>query len=143
MTGYSTIKAKLRYHRLVVISIVLCYIWVQYEFSSGNWSYGNGQPRIVGKHVNGKDEGTWTWFYENGNKQMQGNFSGGKRDGVWTIWDASGSKLSESNYKNDRLEGPMLQWYGNGKLKTQSIYHDDKLVSSVSYDADGKPLPGQ
>ena len=71
MSDRSIFKKKLRYHRIIVVGIVLSYIWIQYEYSSGNWNYNNGQPKIDGQHINGKDEGTWTWFYQNGKKQMQ------------------------------------------------------------------------
>ena len=72
MADRSELKSKLKYHRIVVLCIGLTYIFVQYKYSSDTVSYGNGQPRIDGQHVNGKDEGQWTWFYENGKKQMQG-----------------------------------------------------------------------
>ena len=132
MADRSIFKRNLRYHRLIVLSVVLCYIWIQYEYSSGNWSYSNGQPKIDGQHVNGKDEGVWTWFYQNGKKQMQGEFLHGKRNSIWTIWDTSGNKLSESNYENDKLNGKFTRWYSNGKVESEGVYADDNL-SNVSY----------
>ena len=137
MADRSTLKENLKYLRFVVYAIIIAYIWIQYEFSSGNWSYSNGQPKIDGQHVNGKDEGTWTWFYENGKKRMQGDFLHGKRHGVWTIWDTSGTKLSESHYENDKLNGNYQRWYSNGKIESEGAYKDDQLVNAVNYNPDG------
>lgn len=137
MADRSIFKNNLRYHRIIVICIVLSYIWIQYQYSSGNWNYSNGQPKINGQHVNGTDEGPWTWFYENGTKQMQGNFVHGKRNGIWTIWDKNGTKLSESTYQNDKLNGKFIRWYSNGKIESEGTYSDDKINSVTYYNPDG------
>ncbi|MBL7892890.1 MAG: hypothetical protein JNL63_09695 [Bacteroidia bacterium] len=137
MADRSIFKNNLRYHRIVAISIVLIYIWAQYQYSSGNWSYTNGQPKVDGQHLNGTDEGPWTWFYENGKKQMHGNFVHGKRNGTWTIWDKDGNKLSESNYEDDKLNGKFTRWYSNGKIESEGAYKDDKLISATYYKPDG------
>jgi len=140
MAERSLFKKNLRYHRLVVLGIVLISIWVQYEFNSGNWSYQNGQPKINGQKINGKDEGVWTWFYPNGKKQMEGNFTKGKRNGLWVVWDSSGNKLSESNYLNDKLNGNFTRWYSNGKIESQGTYSNDQLVSVQRFDPGGSRL---
>ncbi len=137
MADRSAFKRNLRYHRIIVICIVAAAIWIQYEFNSGNWSYSNGQPKIDGQHLNGRDEGLWTWFYENGKKQMQGNFLHGKRDGIWTIWDINGNKISESNYKDDKLNGKFTRWYSNGEIESEGVYIDDKLSNATYYNPDG------
>ncbi|MCC7051240.1 MAG: hypothetical protein IT239_05615 [Bacteroidia bacterium] len=137
MADRSTLKKNLKYHRIVVLTIVLSYIWIQYEYSSGNWSYNNGQPKIDGQHANGKDEGQWTWFYKNGKKQMQGTFLYGKRNGLWIIWDTNGNKINESNYVNDKLNGKFTKWYSNGKVESTGSYQEDKLIEIIHYKPDG------
>lgn len=137
MADRSIFKRNLRYHRLIVLGIVLSYIWIQYEYSSGNWNYSNGQPKIDGQHINGKDEGQWTWFYQNGKKQMQGTFLYGKRNGLWIIWDTNGNKLSESNYEDDKLNGKFTRWYSNGSIESEGTYKDDKLINATYYKPDG------
>ena len=137
MADRTAIKKNLRYLRLIIYAVVLGYIWIQYEFSSGNWSYSNGQPKINGQHINGKDEGTWTWFYQNGKKQMQGEFLHGKRFGVWTIWDSTGNKISENHYENDKLNGAFVRWYSNGKIESEGVCKDDQLVHTTHYTTDG------
>ncbi|MCO6495787.1 MAG: hypothetical protein J5I91_08935 [Bacteroidetes bacterium] len=137
MADHSVLKENLRYLRFVIYAIVLAYIWVQYEFNTESWDYSNGQAKVIGKHVNGKDEGTWIWFYSNGKKQMQGDFLHGKRVGTWLIWDSSGNKVSETHYVNDKLNGDFIRWYSNGKIESKGTYKDDKLVYSEDYKADG------
>jgi len=137
----SPIKKNLRFYRLVVAAVVLLYVWIQYEVSSGNWSYSNGQPRIYGQRINGKDEGVWTWYYQNGTKQMEGTFVGGRRNGRWTIWDSSGNRLSETTYHNDKLEGSFTRWYPQGQIESKGIYKNDILQSITRYSPDGKELP--
>jgi antitoxin component YwqK of YwqJK toxin-antitoxin module len=139
MADRSIFKKNLRYHRLVVLAIVLTSIWVTYKYNTEQPQYENGQIRISGQHVNGKDEGQWTWFYENGKKQMQGNFVHGKRDGLWTIWDAKGVKISESTYKDDKLNGKFSRWYSSGVLESEGEYIDDQLVSAQYYLSNGQP----
>lgn len=137
MADRSIFKSNLKYHRLIVLAVVLSYIWIQYEYSSGNWSYGNGQPKIDGKHVNGRDEGQWTWFYENGKKQMQGSFLHGKRNGLWIIWDMNGNKVSESIYVDDKLNGKFTRWYSNQVIESEGIYRNDELIQARYYNQDG------
>ncbi|MCG3165361.1 MAG: hypothetical protein POELPBGB_01124 [Bacteroidia bacterium] len=133
MADRSTLKNNLRYHRVIAVCIVMASIWGTYEFTKTNPSYQNGQQKISGQHVNGKDEGLWTWFYENGKKQMQGNFVHGQRTGVWTIWDSSGNKLNESLYEGDKLNGKFTRWYGNGIKESEGTYADDQLQGEVVY----------
>ena len=71
MADRSALKNNLRYHRIIVIGIVLIYIWVQYDYSSRSWNYTNGTPKAEGEKINGRDEGIWTWYYENRKVQMQ------------------------------------------------------------------------
>lgn len=130
-------KKNFRHFRLIMYGLILCYIWVQYEFGSGNRSYSNGQPKISGQHVNGKDQGVWTWFYPNGKKQMQGEFQNGKRIGTWIIWDSSGNKLSESHYEDDKLNGSFIRWHSNGKKESEGVYQNDRLLNIVHYSPDG------
>lgn len=137
MADQSVWKENLKYHRLVVYIVVLIFIWATYNFSSGNWSYDNGQPKISGQKVNGKDEGTWTWFYENGKKRMEGNFNNGKRNGIWTIWDSTGVKLSKTTYQNDKLNGKFTRWYSNGKIESEGTYHNDTIHTVTYYHTDG------
>lgn len=137
MADRSTLKKNLRYHRIVVIVIVAVSIWGTYEFSSNNRTYKSGVPKVIGEHINGKDEGEWIWFYENGKKQMQGNFVNGKRDGVWIIWDGNGNKINENTYENDKLNGKSVHWYTSGKIESESIYANDKLISITYYNEDG------
>lgn len=137
MADRSTLKENLRYLRFVVYAIVLAYIWIQYEFSTDSWDYSNGQAKVTGQHINGKDEGTWTWFYSNGKKQMQGDFVHGKRSGVWVIWDSSGNKISQTNYVNDKLNGEFVRWYASGNIESRGVYKDDKMIESESFNLDG------
>ena len=137
MADRSTFKNNLKYHRIIVLTIGLIYIYVQYEYSSGDWSYTNGQAKIEGQHVNGKDEGIWTWYYANGKKQMQGPFLHGKRNGIWTVWDANGNKITEDNYENDKLNGKFTRWYQNGAIQSEGFYSNDSLKESKYYNEDG------
>ncbi|MCC7050299.1 MAG: hypothetical protein IT239_00775 [Bacteroidia bacterium] len=137
MADRSLLKENLRYLRFVIYAVILCYIWIQYNFSSGNWSYSNGQPKVDGQRLNGKDEGTWTWFYDNGKKRMQGKFNQGKRIGIWIIWDINENKISETNYFNDKLNGNFTRWYANGTKESEGIYQDDILKQAVYYNPDG------
>ncbi len=137
MADRSVLKKNLKYHRLIVLAIGLTYIWVQYEYSTGNISYDNGQAKIDGQHINGKDEGQWTWFHKNGKIQMQGVFANGKRNGLWTIWDNKGNKLSESEYKEDKLNGKFIRWYTNGKTESEGEYINDEITAVTYYNADG------
>ncbi len=136
MAERSGLKKNLKYHRLIVLTIVITYIWVQYNYSTGNWKYDNGQAKIYGQKQNGKDEGEWTWYYDNGKKQMQGNFENGKRNGVWTVWDTSGNKISESYYVNDKLNGKYTRWNSSGIVESDGFYKDDILVSTQYYNLD-------
>lgn len=137
MADRSFLKENLKYLRYVIYTVILCYIWYQYEFKTSVPSYSNGQPKIVGSHVNGKDEGTWTWFYANGKKQMQGDFLHGKRIGLWVIWDTAGTKISESNYENDKLNGNFIKWYSNGNIESKGVYKNDKIISVTYFNSDG------
>ncbi|MCK9480608.1 MAG: hypothetical protein M0R38_02470 [Bacteroidia bacterium] len=128
MSDQSELKKRLRYFRLIVYALLLAYIWIQYEYRSGNWDYDNGQIKVSGKNVNGKDEGTWVWYYANGKKQMQGDFLKGKRVGRWIIWDSIGNKISEVQYVNDKLNGEFVRWYSNGNIASKGLYKDDKVV---------------
>lgn len=120
-------KENLRYHRVVVVCIVFISIWLKYNFNTTEWNYSNGQTKVVGEKVNGKDEGMWTWYYPNGKKQMQGRFINGKRNGIWTVWNEKGIKISESTYKEDKLNGPFTRWNENGVITSKGIYDNDKL----------------
>lgn len=137
MAKRSFFKNNFSYFRLIVYSLILIYIWVQYEFSSGNWSYSNGQAKLSGQHLNGKDEGVWTWFYPNGKKQMQGEFINGKRQGTWLIWDTLGNKISETNYQEDKLNGNFIRWYANGNIESNGVYNNDQIVSANYFNLDG------
>lgn len=133
MADQGVLKRNLRYLRLIIYAVVLIAIWFRYDRNKDQWNHRNGQPKIIGQKVNGKDEGTWTWFFENGKKQMQGNFSNGKRDGLWTLWDSTGNKISESTYVNDRLNGEFTRWYPDGNIQTKGLYRNDTLMESVHF----------
>lgn len=127
MADRSFFKEKLRYHRVLVICIVVISIWLQYNFSSDNLSYENGQAKIEGENINGKDEGLWRWYYSNGKKQMEGRFINGKRNGIWTVWNSSGVKISESNYIDDKLNGAFTNYNDKGEVIRSGNYIDDKI----------------
>ncbi len=121
-------KENLRYHRIVVVCIVFVSIWIQYNFNSTEWNYSNGQTKVLGEKINGKDEGIWIWFHPNGKKQMEGTFSNGKRSGKWIVWDINGNKVSESVYIEDKLNGIFTKWDNQGKIIQKSLYRNDKCI---------------
>lgn len=133
MADRSPLKSNLRFHRIIAICIVMAFIWGTYEFSKSSPSYQNGQQKISGQHLNGKDEGLWTWFYESGKKQMQGNFVHGQRTGIWIIWDRNGNKLSESTYRLDKLNGKFTRWYSTGIKECEGNYSNDQLDGEIVY----------
>lgn len=71
MADRSVFKQNLKYHRIVVICIVTASIWMTYQYSSADFRHNNGQSRVSGQHINGKDEGTWTWYYDNGKSRWR------------------------------------------------------------------------
>ncbi|MBL7890777.1 MAG: hypothetical protein JNL24_14585 [Bacteroidia bacterium] len=128
MADRGLFKENLKYHRVVVICIVITSIWLQYNFYSPASSYSNGQIKVSGEKLNGKDHGIWTWFHPNGKKQMEGKFIEGKRAGIWTVWNINGQKISESNYQNDKLNGTFTTWGANGEIQKIGLYQNDKLI---------------
>ena len=131
MSDRSIFKENLKYHRIIMACIILGSIWATYEYNTDDRSYENGQSKIIGSKVNGKDEGRWTWYYEDGRKQMEGTFEKGKRNGIWTIWENNGNKASESLYKEDKLNGKFVHWYPNGQIEREGYYIDDKLMKEL------------
>lgn len=135
MADRGFLKHNLRYHRVLMVCIVFISIWLQYNYSTEKNNYSNGQPKIEGEKVNGKDEGVWVWYYPSGKKQMEGSFQEGKRIGTWYIWNENGVKVSESVYANDKLNGPFWQWNTSGKLIRKGKYQNDRVIQldSISY----------
>lgn len=133
------IKPRLRYHRIVVLSLVLLYIFYKYNFSERANTYPNGQIKYEGEYINGMNEGMWTWYYENGQKQIQGAFKKGRRTGVWKMWNLNGTLVSEKSYVLDKLNGPYMEWYDNSRKKAEGFFLEDKLNGvNRCYDTTGK-----
>lgn len=139
MAKWFEFKGYLKNIRIFLYPAILIYIWLQYEYSSGNWTYDNGQSKVSGSHQNGRDEGDWIWYYSNGKKRMEGTFLNGKREGKWILWDIEGNKISETEYKNDKLNGNFIRWNTDGTIKATGIYKDDKIVNITYYDSTGIP----
>lgn len=128
MADRGFLKTNLKYHRIFVICIVFISIWMQYNFYSPKQNYSNGQIKVIGEKVNGRDEGIWTWYHPNGIKQMEGAFKNGKRSGKWIVWDSRGRKVNESTYIEDKLNGESFNFDINGIIIQKKIYKNDNLL---------------
>ena len=121
-------KGILRYHRLIVLSIVFSYILYKYSSTETTDKYSNGQVKQEGRNEGGFNEGRWIWYYENRQKQMEGYFERGKRQGKWRMWNEQGKLMTERNYINDKLNGAYTDWNVDGTKKSEGIFSNDKIV---------------
>ena len=65
--------------------------------------YGDGALGAEGRHVNGKQNGTWTFYWGDGEVGREvGPYVNGERHGIWTGYDRSGNRLGTIRYENGR-----------------------------------------
>lgn len=70
------------------------------------WAKGmhpNGNLKVIGHFIEGKENGPCFVWHPNGIKSQQGGFLEGKRHGLWTHWDESGKETKRENWDNDVL----------------------------------------
>ena len=70
------------------------------------WAKGmhpNGNLKVIGHFIEGKENGPCFFWHTNGIKNQQGGFLEGKRHGLWIHWDESGKETKRENWDNDVL----------------------------------------
>ena len=68
------------------------------------WAKGmhpNGNLKVIGHFIEGKENGPCFVWHPNGTKSQQGGFLEGKRHGLWIHWDESGKETKRENWDND------------------------------------------
>jgi len=62
--------------------------------------YEDGNLKMEGWFLDGKEDGVWTWYYENGQVSQEKFFIEGKIDGLSKEWDENGQITRKVNYKD-------------------------------------------
>ncbi|MBP6562526.1 MAG: toxin-antitoxin system YwqK family antitoxin [Neisseriaceae bacterium] len=100
--------------------------------------YENGQPKMKGQYVKGRQEGEWRNWHPNGKLSAQLFYEGGKVSGRGARWYPSGGKESEMMFKQDLAEGPWLRWYENGQMRSNMKMVRNEVVEVQSWDEEGR-----
>ena len=113
----------------------------------GEWKYGdhdglgtiyyNNGARFEGGWLNGRKSGSGT-FYEADGSYEKRNYINDKKDGKQEKYDKNGKLISTSIYENGKQISKST--YENGKLKliSKSTYENGKLISTFTYNKNGK-----
>jgi antitoxin component YwqK of YwqJK toxin-antitoxin module len=96
----------------------------------------NGQKKLAGNFVNGKEEGLFTEWYQNGQKISEVKYVNGEPEGLETRWHRNGQKQSEINYINGKKEGLETRWNKNGKKHREINHVNGKEVSKKEWHKD-------
>jgi hypothetical protein len=124
-----------------VFTALLFIGWAVWHFSGSSDQprrYENGQDKITGSKVEGRNHGYWVWYHPNGKKKMEGTFHYGKRVGTWKTFDQAENLRTESNYHDDKLHGDYFRWDEKGNLIEHQMYDNDVLIPSESEKPDNK-----
>jgi YD repeat-containing protein len=107
------------------------------------WAYHpNGQLKIVGLEVKGKEHGRVLTYYPSGQQQCDCHYVNGKRDGVQQVYSELGWRSGTYTYVDGVLHGTYAAYYPNGQLRQELMYWEGKPWDAVSaFDPDGHPLP--
>ena len=92
--------------------------WISY--------YKNGQVKVKGHEINGKEDGEWISYYENGQVKEIGNYIDGKKNGEWISYNENGQVQRKHNYVNGHKKIVTISEKENPTIEEQ------KIISSES-----------
>jgi len=128
----------------------------------------NGQLKMECNYKDGSRQGIYKTWYEDGQIKEEKTYVNGEADGLYRQWYKNGQLSQECTlisevhaiglfrtwYDNGQIkskenlilkghwfpyaDGLTQRWYRNGQLKTESYMKDRKVLSSKSWDKDGK-----
>ena len=97
-------------------------------------TYDNGQVKIDGNLVDGKEEGKWVWYYESGKIEQEVNFVDGKKEGKEVWYYKSGKVQWERNFVDGKKEGKWFWYDEEGKIIDEDIYENNVCVEMCEGD---------
>jgi antitoxin component YwqK of YwqJK toxin-antitoxin module len=126
----------------------------------GYYYYPSGMPEIVGRKVNGKNEGICMSFHPNGMMRDSGNYKNGLVIGYKLGWHSNGYTADSINTINDSMQtkvswfdngslsaagytkhnkkyGKWKYYHKNGNIASEEVFYDDILQRIVQYKEDG------
>ncbi len=108
--------------------------------------YEDGQIKEEKTYVNGEADGLYRQWYKNGQLSQECTLiSEVHAIGLFRTWYDNGQIKSKQNlilkyHWEPYADGITQTWHRNGQLKTESHMKDRKVLSSKSWDKDGKPI---
>ncbi len=84
----------------------------------------NGQKKLEGRYLNGKQQGAWASWHENGQKAVEVSFAEGTQVGRRTTWYNNGQKKHEANWIDGKADGLSMKWYENGQKEIEGRWID-------------------
>ena len=73
--------------------------------AQGVWKFyhENGQLKIKGLYVDGKEDGHWVQFYDNGQVKLDLYYKMGKLEGLLTAYDEEGKILEQAEFADNKM----------------------------------------
>ena len=106
-----------------------------------NDTFANGQTKVSGALVSGKQEGAWRYFYEDGSLRSEGAWQSDYQDGPWIYYYQNGKKKQAGTYDLKLRQGPWTYWYENGEVYCRGSYAADRQDQVWQYfHTDGRPF---
>jgi len=102
--------------------------------------YVNGVIEQEIPYLKGKKNGVAKLYYENGVVNQEDPYTNGLEEGTAKSYYFSGKLFWERQYSKNKINGTEKTYYESGTIEKVTIYSNDSLVSSKSYDMDGKEM---
>ncbi len=62
--------------------------------------FSNGKKKSVGRYKMGQKDGSWKYYFLNSNIKEKEFYKEGKKDGLWETFDNQGKLIKSESYKN-------------------------------------------
>ena len=102
--------------------------------------YQNGQKKVHGEYLVGRQHGPWTFFFATGEVLRQGSFAGGVEEGFWIAFYTSGETASEGTMIEGKEHGPWVYYGEDDQTRTEGQWELGKRDGVwLTYDASDTP----
>lgn len=95
--------------------------------------YKNGEPAYIWNFdEEGARNGTQKYFHENGNLRIEGEWIAGKETGLINEYYENGNLKISSEWNEGRFNGIKKEYYANGTIKSERFYNDGQIDENLT-----------